>query len=59
MGREPVKGLAGRQGGKGWGPKQASPGLQLRQLAVVPVEVWQGLSGMASVRASAVASGQT
>lgn len=38
MGREPAKGLAGRQGRRVWGPKLASLGQPLRQSAFVPLE---------------------
>lgn len=57
MGREPAKGLAGRQGGKVWGPKLASLGQLPKQSALVPLEAWPGLLGMAGVRALAMASG--
>lgn len=53
----PAKGLAGRQGEKVWGPKLASPGKLPKQSALVPLEAWPGLLGMAGVRALAMASG--
>lgn len=52
MGREPAKGLAGRQGRRVWGPKLASLGQPLRQSAFVPLEEWLGLLGTAGLEPS-------